>query len=95
MIMNRVRKADFPARYGGEELVKIFPETPVDQAVFLAEGLRADVSGYFAKSLPGVTVSGRCPAPLFLVLPALRRFRGGHSSGRQASESSPRDQLNQ
>jgi diguanylate cyclase (GGDEF)-like protein len=57
MILESIRKADFPARYGGEEIVIIFPETKLDQAVIMAERLRADVSRFFRESGPGITVS--------------------------------------
>jgi diguanylate cyclase (GGDEF)-like protein len=43
IILKSIRKADFPARYGGEEVAIIFPETPIDQAVVMAERLREDV----------------------------------------------------
>jgi diguanylate cyclase (GGDEF)-like protein len=57
LILKSIRKADFPARYGGEEVAIIFPETPIDQAVVMAERLREDVHRYFAERGPGVTVS--------------------------------------
>jgi diguanylate cyclase (GGDEF)-like protein len=57
IILKGIRKADFPARYGGEEVAIIFPETPLDQAVVMAERLRVDVCRSFAGSGPGITVS--------------------------------------
>jgi diguanylate cyclase (GGDEF)-like protein len=57
IIFKNIRKADFPARYGGEEVAIIFPETPIDQAVVMAERLREYVCRYFAESGPGITVS--------------------------------------
>jgi diguanylate cyclase (GGDEF)-like protein len=57
IILKSIRKADFPARYGGEEVAIIFSETPVDQAVAMAERLRLDVRRLFAERGPGITVS--------------------------------------
>jgi diguanylate cyclase (GGDEF)-like protein len=57
IILKSIRKADFPARYGGEEVAIIFPETPIDQAVVMAERLREDVFRHFAESGPRITVS--------------------------------------
>lgn len=57
IILKSIRKADFPARYGGEEIVIIFPETPLDQAAIMAERLRTDVYRSFRESGPGITVS--------------------------------------
>ncbi len=38
-----VRQSDFVGRFGGEEFVVVLPETPLDQAVELAERLRKNV----------------------------------------------------
>ena len=56
IILDRIRKADFPARYGGEEMAVIFPETSIDQAFAIADKLREHIYKYFAKRTP-VTVS--------------------------------------
>jgi diguanylate cyclase (GGDEF)-like protein len=57
IVREAVRKADFAARYGGDEVAIIFPETPIDQAAVMAERLRADVCRYFADTGPRITVS--------------------------------------
>lgn len=55
-----VRQADILCRYGGEEFVVLLPQTPPEQAVILAERLRAGIAG-LRIPLPGrelkVTVS--------------------------------------
>jgi len=57
MLLKGIRKADFPARYGGEEIGIIFPETSIDQATVMADRLREDLRRRFAASGPPVTVS--------------------------------------
>ena len=57
VVLNSIRKADFPARYGGEEIAIIFPETSIEQATVMAYRLHKDVSRCFAKSDPTITVS--------------------------------------
>lgn len=57
MILNGIRKADLPARYGGEEIAIIFPETSIDQATVMAKRLREGVRRSFAESGPAITVS--------------------------------------
>lgn len=57
ILLEGIRKADFPARYGGEEIAIIFPETAINQAAVKAERLRADVCRYFADTGPSITVS--------------------------------------
>jgi diguanylate cyclase (GGDEF)-like protein len=56
-VLNGIRKADFPARYGGEEIAIILPETSIGQATVKADRLREDVRLCFAKSNPTITVS--------------------------------------
>lgn len=43
IIMGSIRKADFAARLGGEEFTVIASHTPTEQALVLAERIRADV----------------------------------------------------
>lgn len=43
-IAQTVRKIDVPARYGGEEFTVILPETSKQEAVIIAERLRANIS---------------------------------------------------
>ena len=57
MVLNSIRKADFPARYGGEEIAIIFPETSIVQATVMADRLREDVRRCFAVGEPTITVS--------------------------------------
>lgn len=45
LLRDGVRRIDLPCRYGGEEFAIILPETPLAQAVLLAERLRAAVAG--------------------------------------------------
>ncbi len=51
-----------PARYGGDEFVVLLPRFDVDQAVDLAEEIRAEVVGTTFSSLPGEIQ----PEPLYL-----------------------------
>jgi diguanylate cyclase (GGDEF)-like protein len=39
------RPADLAARYGGEEFAAILPDTPLEQALVVAEGIRAHIAG--------------------------------------------------
>jgi diguanylate cyclase (GGDEF)-like protein len=57
LFLNGIREADFPARYGGEEISVILPETPINQAVALAERLRKKVYRHFTEKGPLLTVS--------------------------------------
>jgi diguanylate cyclase (GGDEF)-like protein len=57
LFLNGIREADFPARYGGEEIAVILPETPIKQAVVLAERLRKNVCRHFTKEEHLLTVS--------------------------------------
>jgi diguanylate cyclase (GGDEF)-like protein len=57
IILNRIRKTDFPARYGGEEVMIILPETSIDQSALLADELRDHINKCFAESDTPVTVS--------------------------------------
>jgi len=57
LIRKDLRTVDIPCRYGGEEFAVILPETPTEQAVFVADRARRMIEGYrfsFAK----MTVSG-------------------------------------
>jgi diguanylate cyclase (GGDEF)-like protein len=56
-ILSSVRSADFPARYGGEELVVVFPETELADAFALADRLRTEIHDHTASAGPAVTVS--------------------------------------
>jgi len=56
IVMKTIRDADFPARYGGDEIVIIFPETAIDQAAVMAERLRTEVQKCFSND-PSITVS--------------------------------------
>ncbi len=43
-LQSAVRKSDFPCRYGGEEFVVLLPQTAIDQAMVMAERLRAGIA---------------------------------------------------
>ena len=57
IIVKTIRDADFPARYGGEEIAIIFSETAINPAAVMAERLRAEVHRYFAGCGLNITVS--------------------------------------
>ena len=62
LINKRMRKNDLLARYGGEEFVVLLPETPMPQALHLAENIRIIIAEHLfpgRESMPGgnVTVS--------------------------------------
>jgi diguanylate cyclase (GGDEF)-like protein len=57
IIRNGIRNSDFPARYGGEEIAIIFPETLIDRAAIMADRLRATLRRTFEESGPAITVS--------------------------------------
>lgn len=57
IIIGSIRSKDFAARYGGEEVAIIFPETSIDQAAILTERLRAEICRLFADNGPKITVS--------------------------------------
>lgn len=56
IVLETIRDADFAARYGGEEISIILPETPEDTAIIIAERLRNNVKKYFY-SEPKITIS--------------------------------------
>ena len=57
LFLDGFREADLPARYGGEEFSVILPETPINQAVGLAERIRKKVYRHFTEKGPHLTVS--------------------------------------
>ena len=57
LFLNGLREADLPARYGGEEISVILPETPINQAIALAERIRKKVYQHFIEKNPPLTVS--------------------------------------
>ncbi|WP_169334057.1 diguanylate cyclase [Marinobacter nanhaiticus] len=44
LLMDNVRDGDIVARWGGEEIVLLLPETTIDEAVFFAERLRTKIA---------------------------------------------------
>ena len=60
IILDSIREADLPARYGGEELTIILPETSIQQAHTIAERLRLNIEQRFPKETivePEITTS--------------------------------------
>jgi diguanylate cyclase (GGDEF)-like protein/PAS domain S-box-containing protein len=57
MILNRIRKIDTMARWGGEEFVLLLPETDGNAAVALAETLRRQLSQMEIPGVGKITVS--------------------------------------
>ncbi|MBU1233904.1 MAG: GGDEF domain-containing protein [Proteobacteria bacterium] len=56
IVLETIRDADLAARYGGEEISIILPETSEDKAVIIAERLRINVKKCFY-SEPKITIS--------------------------------------
>ena len=46
LLKSRTRTSDLKARFGGEELVAVFPETSLEDAVSLCEAMRRAAEGY-------------------------------------------------
>ncbi|MFM7190002.1 MAG: diguanylate cyclase [Microcystaceae cyanobacterium] len=44
LLEQNVRQSDLVGRYGGEELIVLLPNCPLDRAAVIAEGLRSEVS---------------------------------------------------
>ena len=57
LVRRTVRTIDLPARWGGEELLVLCPETSLDQAVILAERIRTAISEHDFGTLRSHTVS--------------------------------------
>lgn len=57
IIMNRIRKVDVFARWGGEEFVVLLPDTTVEDAAHLAEELRCRLSNMKISNIENVTAS--------------------------------------
>lgn len=57
VINGSIRKMDFAARYGGEELVVIMPNTPISSAEKIAERIRCNVAELIDDQVK-VTISG-------------------------------------
>lgn len=57
LIIGSIRKADFPARFGGEEIAILLPETSIEQATVLANKLCKNIRHCFAENGPAITVS--------------------------------------
>jgi diguanylate cyclase (GGDEF)-like protein len=61
VIKSRVRREELVARYGGEEIIVLMPETDVDGATDLAERIRARVEDHefrFSNKSIHITISG-------------------------------------
>lgn len=57
LLLKNTRASDFSARYGGEELAIIFPDTSLDDAIGMADRIRAEIQQCFSVCKPFVTVS--------------------------------------
>ena len=56
IVLETIRDADLAARYGGEEISIILPETSKETAIIIAERLRGNVQKHFC-SEPKITIS--------------------------------------
>lgn len=59
IVRDTVRKTDLAARYGGEEMAVIAPQTPLSTAVMLAERLRRNIETKAGEAVPEIAVLGR------------------------------------
>jgi len=57
IVQESIRKIDIPARYGGDEIVTVLPETDASSARILAERIRKKVEDAFAQTDTPVTIS--------------------------------------
>jgi diguanylate cyclase (GGDEF)-like protein len=58
LIRKHLRSYDVAARYGGEEFVAILPETPLDEAMVVADRIRAAIQQHtFANKLQTLKVT--------------------------------------
>jgi diguanylate cyclase len=71
-LTDNVKGADLPARYGGEEFVVILPQTQIENAITLAEQIRAKLATKELKS----KVSGECYGSVTLSI-GVSLFRPG------------------
>jgi diguanylate cyclase (GGDEF)-like protein len=57
VLLMGIRESDFAARYGGEELAIIFPQTSLDEGIAMADRLREGIRQHFSADGPQITVS--------------------------------------
>jgi len=57
LLAQMVRKSDVVARYGGEEIILLFPETSLENTIMAAEKIRATICGQRFELPDGVTIT--------------------------------------
>lgn len=57
VILQRIRKTDILARWGGDELIILLPNTQLEAALKVAEDIRAKTSNLLIKNGPSITIS--------------------------------------
>ena len=104
-LLDCTRAVDWAARYGGEEFCLVMPDTPLSEAVAVAERLRTVIAGQGARAVDGreikVTASlgvaefdggrgGALPDPVMLIQQASDRVREAKNGGRNQVSPPPR-----
>jgi diguanylate cyclase (GGDEF)-like protein len=74
IVLETIRDADFAARYGGEEISIILPETSENKAIIIAERLRNNVKKYFCSG-PKITISIGVSANMDLAISGIDMIR--------------------
>lgn len=56
-LLDELRSTDLPARFGGEEIVVLLPDTPIETAASCAERLRAAIAALSFPDIEGLSVT--------------------------------------